>query len=53
MMCQLIKEDRNKCSNIICYHHIAVSNVKLVYRAINDGFYVITYITLPTIEVVT
>jgi hypothetical protein len=51
-MCQVIKEEIDKWSNIICYHHIAVPNVKWVYRAINDGFYVIIYMTLPTIEMI-
>jgi hypothetical protein len=53
MMCQVIKGERDKWSNIICYHHIALGNIKCVYKAINDGFYVTTYITLPTMEVVT
>jgi hypothetical protein len=40
-------------SNIICYHHIGVPNIKWVYGTINNGFYVITYMTLPTIKVLT
>jgi hypothetical protein len=39
---QKIKEEREKWSNIICYHHIMVPNAKCVYKAINNSLYVIT-----------